>query len=85
VYRTAGLASCGTGHLGAALSFMVMGEMFDVPAHKKEQQEHFRKNRWLKRKKERTLPLLHFEVSRIRIRALIIPKANIDFCMFVLF
>jgi len=28
VYRTARLALCGTGHRGAALSFMVMGGMF---------------------------------------------------------
>jgi hypothetical protein len=28
---------------------MVMGEMFGEPAHKKEQQEHFRKNRRLKK------------------------------------
>jgi len=59
VYRTARLASCGAGHRGAALSFMVMGGMFGEPAHKKEQQEHFRKNRWLKkeRKKAATSPL----------------------------
>jgi hypothetical protein len=50
VYRTDRLALCGKGHLGAALSFMVMGEMLGEPARKKEQQEHFRgKNRWLKK------------------------------------
>jgi hypothetical protein len=42
VYRTARLALCEKGHLGAALSFMVMGEMLGKTARKKEQQEHFR-------------------------------------------
>jgi hypothetical protein len=60
-----------------------MDEMFGEPAHRREQQEHFRKNRWLK--KEGKLPLLHSEVFRIRIRALIIRKAKIGFCIFFLF